>query len=486
MFRKSLLIILFIMVVTFPLTRSTSVLIAGISRQSSYDAAKSFAKRGSLDKALEIMTRLLAAGASRDEYIYFTALLEFKEGYRASCVKRCNRLLSKPRSPYNAKAKKLKELVLERNESIRNESTWNLTERGMSNSRVYSTALENHKQFVDSGFNNVAGRVAEARDRRTHFVKRKTVRDSNAFNKFLGRAPLNSKSSTQYVKAFPSSNDAAAAFMKDSGTRAIDESAQDSQFAEEDNESVGEFESAIEWDEAFKTADESKESIDEAPEKETRTTELERAESKDNAFPDFEDVPSEKVLEKPDKKELPSTSNENVNNEHMKPIPVSTAADGPKATDNSKSEAKEASAKDQKSKESRSSEDDFENLFGGFEEEEKESESKKEEAEKDKSKKDVDLEDNEAEKEVEGFDEAFEDFGNEESNKTEDGTEESDDDEDFNEDAFSGFEVDESKDDKSDVEDTEDSLDDAFSDFESTEEDEEDSEDDDFGAFDSF
>ncbi len=298
--------------------------LARMSAKARYDAAKSFAGRGNYEKALEIMHSVVRRNSRNADYNYFTALLEFKTGRRTDCQKRCDRLL-KRRSKYGAQILKLKRLAQKRTTRLRQAGHAALAGAGLgNNSRIYATAMENQKRFVDSGYNNVAGRVLAARRRSIERPRHRPVSVPKAFEKFIGTEAI---PASQYARAMPSAAVSAAppAYSQQYGAPAP-APAPASAAPAPPADNVGNFDNVFEFDDAFSTPVEAPSQPAPAPTQAAPAPAQPPAQPAPVAaktepvdFGDFGDTP----VEKPDKTaSAPAPTKAAVTKEHMKPIPV--------------------------------------------------------------------------------------------------------------------------------------------------------------------
>ena len=313
------------------------------SDREKYIAARSWASKGRFQEALSIMSYVVGRRNPRDEYVYFTALLEFKVGKRTDCIKRCDQILKNRRTRYRTQAMRLQRLAAKKTSRLLQKSSAAFAGAGLENHRIYATALENQKRFVDSGYNNVAGRVLAAKRRAISQPTRQLVKDPNAFEKFVGKMDI---PATQMARVYPAQTGGAPApapayggqtFEQAPPAPAASQPAPTEQTQPADSSS---FDDAFQWDAAFEAPDASTPPAPTQPAVAPPPTKAAPkptpvalpvatqppaapAPTKTAAatadFGDFGDTPT---IEKPDVKPAPTKTS--VAAEHMKPIPVPT------------------------------------------------------------------------------------------------------------------------------------------------------------------
>jgi len=180
-----------------------------------FESARSLARSNRTADAYKIAVRLADKRNAPDDYVYLAALLECKLGQRSQCIERCDTLLKRRGSRFSGQALKLKTLANQQNSRIRLEGRAALA----MPSNIYATALENQRNFVDAGYNNVAGRVLDAQRRSLATPRPRPVTEQaarNALDIFTGQAAPPT-GATQMARAYPSaSTDGASAATADS------------------------------------------------------------------------------------------------------------------------------------------------------------------------------------------------------------------------------------------------------------------------------
>ena len=305
------------------------------SDRERYIAARSFANKGRYQEALSIMSYVVRKRRPADEYLYFTALLEFKVGKRTDCIRRCDQILKNRRTRYRGQAMRLQRLAARKVTRMKQSGSAAFAKAGLKNHRIYATALENQKRFVDSGYNNVAGRVLAAKRRSLAQPTRQMVRDPNAFQKFVGAMDI---PATQMAKVYPAQTGGAPAPAPAYGGQAFDQGPAPTNNqpapAPAPKADVGSFDDAFQWDQAFEAPDVTPPAPTKAAPAPVPTQPVAKpappvakqppakAPTKAAAatadFGDFGDTP----VEKPEVKPAPTKTA--VTKDHMKPIPVPT------------------------------------------------------------------------------------------------------------------------------------------------------------------
>ena len=165
--------------------------------------AKANVKSGNFVEARKDMIAALTLDPKNEENLYFAALIDYKVGKSATAIMRCDEILKNNRArKYRDKAIKLKRLAQDNMNST--PTSKGRTLRSNSITMIYSTAMENQKNFVDSGYSNVVKRVQMARHHSLDPVSRRNVQKDSAYDVLIGKSqpePVLKTSPPKYAKA---------------------------------------------------------------------------------------------------------------------------------------------------------------------------------------------------------------------------------------------------------------------------------------------
>jgi hypothetical protein len=172
------------------------------SRDNFVKKAKIKVEAGNYSGARNDMRAAITLDPKNEENLYFAALIDYKLGNTSSSISQCDKILKNNRARnYRDKALKLKRLAQDNSDK---DTPIGRVLRGSSTTMLYSTAMTNQQQFVDSGYNNVVSRVQQASKRSLSPVMHRDIAQSSAYDVLTGKEAITVKpATTRLAKATP-------------------------------------------------------------------------------------------------------------------------------------------------------------------------------------------------------------------------------------------------------------------------------------------